>query len=30
VFTAALAVNHTLRGAGATRPDRPLSAAGPS
>jgi len=29
VFTAALAVNHTLRGAGVTRPDRPRSAAGP-
>src|SRR5512134_755180 len=29
VFTAALAVNHALRGAGASRPDRPRSAAGP-
>jgi hypothetical protein len=27
VFTAALAVNHSLRGA--SRPDRPRSAAGP-
>jgi cytochrome c oxidase assembly protein subunit 15 len=29
VFTAALAVNHALSGAGATRPDPPRSAAGP-
>jgi cytochrome c oxidase assembly protein subunit 15 len=29
VFTAALALNHALRGAGATRPDPPLSAGGP-
>jgi cytochrome c oxidase assembly protein subunit 15 len=29
VFTAALAVTHALRGAGATRSGQPLSAAGP-